>query len=265
MLVQKRKRGTNTMKRFNVLAVILPVICCLFAWNATQIYAETVTMQFTGVGPEDNNSGGVYTFPYDFTVTPSNGGASYDLSLMCISFNEEIYLQNPNEQWSANVVTAGSLGQLDEEYAYLYTEAALNVSNNVVSGAYNWADWALDENNLNGTNTTTFLADNLSGAELTDAENDVAYVEGLSGAYLAANYADYLVYQPTGDGYSGTTNDGIPQTFIGYAAGTPGGPPPPSPPPAPTPEPGSLLLLGTGLLGLATVLYSRRNSFVKSS
>jgi hypothetical protein len=227
------------MKKFDVFTVLAISAFCFLLWlSPPKASAGSVTMQFTGVG--GNNSGGVFTYPYDFKVTPSGGGASENLSLMCISFNQEIYVQTPNETWTANVVTAGSLGKLDEKFAYLYTQAVANVANNTMSGAANWADWALGDD---PTNPDAFLALYLSGAELTDAKNFVSDANALTAAQLNS-YADYLVYEPTTDGFSGTTNDGWPQTFVGG--------------PAPTPEPSSLILLGSGLLAAAGALYRRK-------
>jgi len=236
------------MKRFNLLSGALPVLFCLFAWSATKACAESVTMTFTGVG--GNNSGGVYTYPYEFTVTPTSG-PSVDLSLMCIAFNEEIYLQQPNELWTAAVVTAGSLGSLDEEYAYLYAlaEGYAN-SDPTESGAANWAAWALDEESLSpGLNTTTFLASYLSGAELTDAETFVSDAEGISPTALAG-YANYFVYEPV-DGSEVPLSDDMPQTFIGAQVSEPNSQL------TAIPEPDSLLLLGTGLIGLALVVFQK--------
>jgi len=228
------------MKKLGVFSVLsISAFCFLSSLSPLKAYADSVTMQFTGVG--GNNSGGVYTYPYDFKVTPSGGGSSENLSLMCISFNQEIYLQTPNETWTANVVTAGSLGTLYEEDAYLYAQAVTNVSSNTISGAANWADWALGESNtLAGQES--FLASHISGMELTDAED---YLTDFSSVDLA-DYADYQIYEPTTDGFSGTTNDGLPQTFVGG--------------PAPTPEPSSLVLLGSGLLAAAGALYRRKRS-----
>jgi len=224
------------MKKLGVSTALAVLTFSFLLWlSPLKAYAGSVTMTFTGVGPQDNNSGGVYTYPYDFTVTPTTG-PSENLSLMCISFDKEIYLQNPYEYWTANVVTASSLGATDEEEAYLYSVAEANVSNNTVSGAANWADWALGDPSL-------ILGNHIGGQELTDAVNDLTYVEGLTPTQLA-EYANYLIYVPTTDGYSGDTDDKTPQTFVGA--------------PAPTPEPSSLVLLGSGLLAAAGALYRRK-------
>lgn len=230
------------MKKFSISSVLtVSMFCFLSCFSPLKAHATTVTMDFTGVGGA--NSGGVYTYPYDFTVTPSIGGPSENLSLMCISFNQEIYLQTPNEYWTATVVTAGSLGTLDEEEAYLYTQAVANVNNNTISGAANWADWALGESNTL-TGQDSFLESHIVGTELSDAEG---YLTELSSVDLA-DYADYLVYVPV-DGSEIPLSDGLPQTFVGGPA--------PEPALEPVPEPRSLLLLGTGLLGLALALHRK--------
>src|ERR1039458_9875250 len=180
-------RPGGNMKKFGVYSVLVVSAFCFLSWlSPLKAYADSVTMTFTGVGPQDNNSGGVYTYPYDFKVTPSGGGPSENLSLMCISFDQEIYLQTPNEYWTANVVTAGSLGATDEEEAYLYTQAVANVNNNTKSGAANWADWALGESNT-PAGQESFLKNHISGTELSDAE---VYLAELSSVDLA-DYADY--------------------------------------------------------------------------
>jgi PEP-CTERM motif len=232
----------GNMKKLGISIVLTVSAFCVLLWfSPMKANATSVTMQFTGVGT--NNSGGADTYPYDFKVTPTGGGPSENLSLMCISFDKEIYLQTPNETWTANVVTAGSLGSTYEEEAFLYAQAVANVNSNTKSGAANWAAWALGESNtLIGQEW--FLENHIGGTELTDAEGDLTALKSVD----LADYADYLVYEPTSDGYSGRTNDGLPQTFVGG--------------PSPTPEPSSLVLLGSGLLSAAGALYRRKRRTV---
>ena len=234
------------MKKLRVhLLLTIFAFCTLTAILPLTIHADSVTMTFTGVGPQDNNSGGVYTYPYDFTVTPTGGGASQNLQLMCISFDKEIYLQSPNEYWLANVVTAGSLGATYEEEAYLYSQAVAHVASNTISGAANWADWALGESaTLSGQES--FLSSHISGTELADAES---YLTGLSSLNLA-DFSNYLVYEAQPDSEH-PLSDGIPQNFVGG--------------PSPVPESGSLLLLATGLLGLAGLTFRRKSVLKQAS
>jgi len=54
------------------------IVSCLVAFGmpfaAMTANADTVTMGFTG--PQGDNSGGVYTYPYNFTI---NGSGNYTL------------------------------------------------------------------------------------------------------------------------------------------------------------------------------------------
>jgi len=157
---------------------------------------------------------------------------------MCISFEDHIYLQKPNETWTAEVYNAGDLGKTDEEQAYLYTQAVKYATSKPdLSEAANWAAWELGDPSL-------VLTDYFSkfSTEYADITDDLNNAEGLT--TQLAEYANYLIYVPTTDGYSGDTDDKTPQTFVGA--------------PAPTPEPSSLVLLGSGLLTAAGALYRRK-------
>jgi hypothetical protein len=248
--IKRSKVGTSVpggnMKKLGVSTALAVLTFSFLSWlSPLNAHADSVTMKFTAVG--GTNSGGVFTYPYDFTVTPTGGGASQNLSLMCIDFNTEVYI---SESWTANVYTASTAVAYDgtgndhltlttaqfEEDAYLYTQAE---SNPTMSGAANWADWALEESNtLPGQKS--FLQSYIgTGTEYTDAVNYLNF-----SSVDLAEYANYLIYVPTTDGHSGDTDDKTPQTFVGA--------------PAPTPEPSSLVLLGSGLLAAAGALYRRK-------
>jgi hypothetical protein len=72
--------------------------------------------------------------------------------------------------------------------------------------------------------------------------------------YVTANpnstlYSEYVIYVPSSDGYlPDGKDDGVPQTLIGIA---------------PAPESSSLILLASGMLGLAALFYGRKRKGVK--
>ena len=133
---------------------LFTVVRCLFALGmlvaAMTASAQTVTMNF--VGPEGNNSGGVYVFPYYFTI---NSG-THTNSLMCDTFDNQI---TAGESWGATILAVtnltvsnvgttefGSAGvQTYLEACSLYQQelAAYNASNSDPEGLYNWAVWDL--------------------------------------------------------------------------------------------------------------------------
>ena len=67
-------------------ARISPIIFLLIAFAATPVFADSVFMKF--VGPGGNNSGGVYTYPYNFSI---NNSPTYT-PLVCDAFRYAHFL-----------------------------------------------------------------------------------------------------------------------------------------------------------------------------
>jgi hypothetical protein len=213
------------MKKFSSLATLLAVFCLLFALGSRQARANSFTMTLTSAGPA--TAGPYYIYPYDFSIT--DGTKTFtNVPLMCINFDREIY---SGETWTANEVTAGSLGSSYEEAAYLYSLAA-SAPNAKAAADAQWAAWYLFD----------------SGAGATDPA-DGNNITGLiaAAALHAGGYANYDVYLPVAGSQTPST-DGLPQIFVGNG----------EPPYAVTPEPNAFFLLATGLLGLASVLYFKK-------
>lgn len=206
------------------IVCLLPVVCLA----ALSVVAKADTLTFNS-DPSGNTIG-----PYNLTYTPSSGPSS-SLQLFCLNDNREI---STNETWNVTVVngsaiTAAGTGGFSlqdyEEDAYIYSELGKTYSyqffGHTFTGTYSDTDvqdalW--DIFNPNSVNNLTY------GAQLLlDAAGD---------DYGSVDMADYNFYiadnKPWGQ-------DTYPQDFIGTNSTTP------------TPEPSSLILLGSGLVGLA--------------
>jgi PEP-CTERM motif len=163
---------------------------------------SNVTMQLTGVG--GNNGGGVYTYPYDFTV---NGTPT---SLICDTFDNEVYV---GETWTATVSDllsgAGLFGVNTQKY-----EAAGLIFKSILSGTVdategNWAIWGLFSTNAQDN---SYYAS--SGAA------------GLASQYLTlalsaapGDFAGLVLYTPVAGSQS---VGGTPQEYIGVSMPEPG-------------------------------------------
>jgi hypothetical protein len=206
--------------------------------------ADLVSMGFTG--PQGNNSGGVYTFPYDFTI---NGGGAYQL--MCSSFNQHI---EAGDQWTATTLNMASLdtntvltletpgagvqGYLEASYLFLEGVSAYNNSNSDPEGLYNWAVWDL----LTGQDVSQTGANPpLSAGDEAQVQSYIAAAVAAGPSLTPAQFADVEIYTPTDMSASG------PQEFFGFDT-----------PITAVPEPGTVALVGFGVLGMVCLVKRKK-------
>ena len=222
------------MKKLALLVILL-VGCVGLA------SAGSVSMQFNG--PEGNNLGGQYTYPYQFTM--NGGGNTYNL--MCDSFDHHI---SNGDQWTANVLLVtnlnasnvnnlqypgvGVIGYLEATYLFNQAVSAFNGGNGLAASELNWAIWDL------------MMKTDLSQSSLSPT--DEAAVQGYIAAAVAAGpglnpgqFVGDVIYTPTDLSATG------PQEFFGFNA------------PAIS-EPSTLVVLGSGLFAFGTLIRRRRAS-----
>jgi hypothetical protein len=240
---QERKKE---MKKFNFgMSLLVAAVFALLTLGSQKAYADSVTMTLESVGGQ--SSGGEYVYPYNFNV--NDNGSSTTAQLMCLGYYNEI---NFGEGWTATIeqITGDTK---DEEAAFIFSQATAPSSTNSQSdqiAVAQWSNWALFE-------TKESTADFISGVVPANYQGEVTSMLDAASAYVLANpssslYSQYQMYVPSSGWPSG---DDTPQTFIGDAPASQT-----FNDNAPTPEPGSFILFGTGLLGLAG-FWLRRKRF----
>jgi hypothetical protein len=175
------------------------------------------TLNLVSVSQTLNQAGTGYIYPYTFTVN----GSTSTVDLMCMDDFRDV---TPGESWQTTDEAVTSSSSLKDQIAAdIFSQIG---KNGVTDDDAQEAVWSLFDSNDTKSAEDKKL--------IHDARNDIK--DGNTSSFDDGQYTVYSAID-------GTQNEGgTPQDFIG-----------PSIAPAQAPEPSSLMLFGSGLVGLAGI------------